>query len=62
MQYSSVSKENDFSQRTLIPLILHSKEVKVFQYDSKEEMLVSEDKIDPEIVKEYKRGICLLFQ
>lgn len=56
---SSVGKENDFSPRTIIPLLLHSKEVRVFQYDPKEEMLLCEEKIDSEIVRKYKLGNVL---
>lgn len=57
--FSSVGKENDFSPRTIIPLLLHSKEVRVFQYDPKEEILLSEEKMDSDVVRNYKLGNLL---
>ena len=51
-----MSKEQEFSKRSIIPLLLQSKEVRVFQYDAKEEELISEEKLDPELVRKYKAG------
>ncbi|KAM7456476.1 hypothetical protein BLSTO_02770 [Blastocystis sp. subtype 1] len=54
--YSSVSKEHEFSPRTIIPLFLQSQEVMVLQYDKREECLLREEQMDASLVAKYKAG------
>lgn len=53
---SSVSKENEFSPRTILPLYLQSKEVCVLEWDPKEEQLFQVEKVDYDKAKRYKLG------
>ena len=39
--------------------MVHAKEVKVFQYDPKEEVLLSEEKMNEAEVRKYKSGISM---
>ena len=51
-----MSKENEFSSRTIIPLFLHSKEVCVLEWDPKEEQLFEVEKVDYNKAQQYKNG------
>lgn len=54
-----MSKEHEFSPRTIVPLFLASKEVVVMQYDRKEECLLGEEHVNADVVSKYKRGMYL---
>ena len=51
---SSVSKQNEFSIRTVLPLFVRSKEVCVFQWDSEEEQLIDQNHLPEDLVRKYQ--------
>ena len=52
---SAVNNQMEFSTRTILPLFLKSKEVRVFQWDAREEQLISQDQLPTDLVKKYQR-------
>lgn len=52
---SAVSQQQEFSTRTIIPLFLRSKEVRIFQWSAEEEQLIDQSHLPRELVEKYQR-------
>lgn len=49
-----MSKQNEFSTRTILPLFVRSKEVLVFQWNSQEEQLIDQNHLPEDVVRKYQ--------
>ena len=49
-----MSKQNEFSTRTVLPLFVRSKEVVVYKWDSQEEQLVDQNHLPEDLVHKYQ--------